>query len=290
MLGGSAIRRVAPDVAFCGLLTGSTMLLRETSLMPPVPGLPALLSMLFAPVMELRCVRPSALSIAFVKQETSGRVGHSLLERKQVRKPGRDTPGCWPFPVPRCDESSFMIIIKLTLFLSRKLEELTDTCSVRRRGPGSKNGARGRLTSGQGFPVVINGLRVWGPCHALRMVTVSETTDGRSFWCQNQTAVLPGTSGKGPGTLSRAPEGAPTAGATRAGLLQAAAAFAQQRGGWVWRSRVGWGARRRWLRQVLLGPHAGAVRVRVPSVFQPILLVGGRAPGWPRLVEFGPGS
>ncbi|XP_005410877.1 PREDICTED: putative ATP-dependent RNA helicase TDRD9 isoform X2 [Chinchilla lanigera] len=34
--------------------TGSTMLLRETSLMPPIPGLPALLSMLFAPVIELR--------------------------------------------------------------------------------------------------------------------------------------------------------------------------------------------------------------------------------------------
>ncbi|XP_053451665.1 ATP-dependent RNA helicase TDRD9 isoform X3 [Nycticebus coucang] len=37
--------------------TGSTMLLRETSLMPPIPGLPALLSMLFAPVMELRVAR-----------------------------------------------------------------------------------------------------------------------------------------------------------------------------------------------------------------------------------------
>uniref|UniRef100_A0A8C5L9R0 RNA helicase n=1 Tax=Jaculus jaculus TaxID=51337 RepID=A0A8C5L9R0_JACJA len=34
--------------------TGSTMLLRETSLMPHIPGLPALLSMLFTPVMELR--------------------------------------------------------------------------------------------------------------------------------------------------------------------------------------------------------------------------------------------
>ncbi|XP_006839667.1 PREDICTED: putative ATP-dependent RNA helicase TDRD9 [Chrysochloris asiatica] len=34
--------------------TGSTMLLRETSLMPHIPGLPALLSMLFSPVMELR--------------------------------------------------------------------------------------------------------------------------------------------------------------------------------------------------------------------------------------------
>ncbi|XP_029453911.1 ATP-dependent RNA helicase TDRD9 isoform X2 [Rhinatrema bivittatum] len=34
--------------------SGSTMLLRETSLMPNIPGLPALLSMLFAPVMELR--------------------------------------------------------------------------------------------------------------------------------------------------------------------------------------------------------------------------------------------
>ncbi|XP_007176293.2 ATP-dependent RNA helicase TDRD9 isoform X3 [Balaenoptera acutorostrata] len=37
--------------------TGSTVLLRETSLMPHVPGLPALLSMLFAPVMELRVDR-----------------------------------------------------------------------------------------------------------------------------------------------------------------------------------------------------------------------------------------
>lgn len=37
-----------------GLSAGSTMLLRETSLMPHIPGLPALLSMLFAPVMELR--------------------------------------------------------------------------------------------------------------------------------------------------------------------------------------------------------------------------------------------
>ncbi|XP_057589558.1 ATP-dependent RNA helicase TDRD9 [Hippopotamus amphibius kiboko] len=37
--------------------TGSTMLLRETSLLPHVPGLPALLSMLFAPVMELRVDR-----------------------------------------------------------------------------------------------------------------------------------------------------------------------------------------------------------------------------------------
>ncbi|XP_042302937.1 ATP-dependent RNA helicase TDRD9 isoform X2 [Sceloporus undulatus] len=34
--------------------TGSTMLLRETSLMPHIPGLPALLGMLFAPVIDLR--------------------------------------------------------------------------------------------------------------------------------------------------------------------------------------------------------------------------------------------
>lgn len=34
------------------------MLLRETSLLPHIPGLPALLSMLFAPVMELRYRRP----------------------------------------------------------------------------------------------------------------------------------------------------------------------------------------------------------------------------------------
>ncbi|XP_014646069.1 PREDICTED: putative ATP-dependent RNA helicase TDRD9 isoform X2 [Ceratotherium simum simum] len=37
--------------------TGSTILLRETSLMPHIPGLPALISMLFAPVMELRVDR-----------------------------------------------------------------------------------------------------------------------------------------------------------------------------------------------------------------------------------------
>uniref|UniRef100_A0A8D1UBM6 RNA helicase n=1 Tax=Sus scrofa TaxID=9823 RepID=A0A8D1UBM6_PIG len=37
--------------------TGSTVLLRETSLLPHIPGLPALLSMLFAPVMELRVDR-----------------------------------------------------------------------------------------------------------------------------------------------------------------------------------------------------------------------------------------
>uniref|UniRef100_A0A8C3SJ18 ATP-dependent RNA helicase TDRD9 n=1 Tax=Chelydra serpentina TaxID=8475 RepID=A0A8C3SJ18_CHESE len=43
---------VAASVSVNG--TGSTMLLRETSLMPPIPGLPALLSMLFAPVIELR--------------------------------------------------------------------------------------------------------------------------------------------------------------------------------------------------------------------------------------------
>ncbi|KFQ33915.1 Putative ATP-dependent RNA helicase TDRD9, partial [Mesitornis unicolor] len=34
--------------------SGSTVILAETSLMPPIPGLPALLSMLFAPAIELR--------------------------------------------------------------------------------------------------------------------------------------------------------------------------------------------------------------------------------------------
>ncbi|KAM7164884.1 ATP-dependent RNA helicase TDRD9 isoform 1-T1 [Macrochelys suwanniensis] len=43
---------VAASVSVNG--TGSTVLLRETSLMPPIPGLPALFSMLFAPVIELR--------------------------------------------------------------------------------------------------------------------------------------------------------------------------------------------------------------------------------------------
>ncbi|KAM6461278.1 ATP-dependent RNA helicase TDRD9 isoform 1-T1 [Liasis olivaceus] len=53
----------APEDAFQQILvaasisvnaTGSTMMLRETSLMPHIPGLPALLSMLFAPVIDLR--------------------------------------------------------------------------------------------------------------------------------------------------------------------------------------------------------------------------------------------
>lgn len=43
-----------PCVLVLYRVAGSTMLLRETSLMPHIPGLPALLSMLFAPVMELR--------------------------------------------------------------------------------------------------------------------------------------------------------------------------------------------------------------------------------------------
>ncbi|XP_064368091.1 ATP-dependent RNA helicase TDRD9 [Dromaius novaehollandiae] len=37
--------------------TGSAVILEETSLMPPIPGLPALLSMLFAPAIELRLDR-----------------------------------------------------------------------------------------------------------------------------------------------------------------------------------------------------------------------------------------
>lgn len=41
------------------MVIGSTMMLRETSLMPHIPGLPALLSMLFAPVIELRYVNIS---------------------------------------------------------------------------------------------------------------------------------------------------------------------------------------------------------------------------------------
>lgn len=59
--GRAALCRVesVPDVASVDRPTGSTMLLRETSLLPHVPGLPALLSALFAPVIELRFVRPS---------------------------------------------------------------------------------------------------------------------------------------------------------------------------------------------------------------------------------------
>ncbi|EPY78551.1 hypothetical protein CB1_001049006 [Camelus ferus] len=46
--------------------TGSTMLLRETSLMPHIPGLLALLSMLFTPVMELSVDRAWGLSVSWV--------------------------------------------------------------------------------------------------------------------------------------------------------------------------------------------------------------------------------
>lgn len=69
-------------VLFC--VAGSTMLLRETSLMPHIPGLPALLSMLFAPVMELRWAWASAC------RESSGSGG-----RKEQKAP-REESGCGP--------------------------------------------------------------------------------------------------------------------------------------------------------------------------------------------------
>uniref|UniRef100_A0A8C6VEM3 RNA helicase n=1 Tax=Naja naja TaxID=35670 RepID=A0A8C6VEM3_NAJNA len=59
----SVVLADAPENAFQQILvsasisvnaTGSTMMLKETSLMPAIPGLPALLSMLFAPVIDLR--------------------------------------------------------------------------------------------------------------------------------------------------------------------------------------------------------------------------------------------
>uniref|UniRef100_A0A8C8AEG8 ATP-dependent RNA helicase TDRD9 n=1 Tax=Otus sunia TaxID=257818 RepID=A0A8C8AEG8_9STRI len=59
----SVVVRDAPEDPFQQLLvaaslstneTGSTVILNETSLMPPIPGLLALLSMLFAPAIELR--------------------------------------------------------------------------------------------------------------------------------------------------------------------------------------------------------------------------------------------
>ncbi|NXA39418.1 TDRD9 helicase, partial [Eudromia elegans] len=59
----SVVVRDAPEDSFQQMLvaaslsvnaTGSSLILEETSLMPPIPGLPALLSMLFAPAIELR--------------------------------------------------------------------------------------------------------------------------------------------------------------------------------------------------------------------------------------------
>ncbi|NWI16508.1 TDRD9 helicase, partial [Crypturellus soui] len=59
----SVVVRDAPEDSFQQMLvaaslsvnaSGSSLILEETSLMPPIPGLPALLSMLFAPAIELR--------------------------------------------------------------------------------------------------------------------------------------------------------------------------------------------------------------------------------------------
>ncbi|NWJ04029.1 TDRD9 helicase, partial [Crypturellus undulatus] len=59
----SVVVRDAPEDSFQQMLvaaslsvnaTGSSLILEETSLMPPIPGLPALLCMLFAPAIELR--------------------------------------------------------------------------------------------------------------------------------------------------------------------------------------------------------------------------------------------
>lgn len=49
------------------------MLLRETSLMPHIPGLPALLSVLFAPAMELRCGARRPLVRASRSEDLGGR-------------------------------------------------------------------------------------------------------------------------------------------------------------------------------------------------------------------------
>lgn len=38
------------------IFLGTRILLRDTTLMPDIPGLPALITMLFTPVMELRLV------------------------------------------------------------------------------------------------------------------------------------------------------------------------------------------------------------------------------------------
>lgn len=44
-------------VFVCVCFAGTRLLLRDTSLMPDIPGLPALVTMLFTPIMELRLVR-----------------------------------------------------------------------------------------------------------------------------------------------------------------------------------------------------------------------------------------
>lgn len=41
----------------CVCVAGTRILLNDTSIMPDIPGLPALVTMLFTPVMELRSVR-----------------------------------------------------------------------------------------------------------------------------------------------------------------------------------------------------------------------------------------
>lgn len=50
------------------------MILEETSLMPPIPGLLALLSMLFAPAIELRysCILKGGVSFFFLRPSQIG--------------------------------------------------------------------------------------------------------------------------------------------------------------------------------------------------------------------------
>ncbi len=44
-------------------IAGTRILLRDTSIMPDIPGLPALVTMLFTPIMELRSVRHTDLPL-----------------------------------------------------------------------------------------------------------------------------------------------------------------------------------------------------------------------------------
>lgn len=44
------------NMCVCVFVVGSRILLKDTTLMPEIPGLPALVTMLFTPVMELRYV------------------------------------------------------------------------------------------------------------------------------------------------------------------------------------------------------------------------------------------
>lgn len=56
----------------CVVVSGTKIILRDTSIMPDIPGLPALITMLFTPIMELRSDRINFASLHTLKRKQAG--------------------------------------------------------------------------------------------------------------------------------------------------------------------------------------------------------------------------